>query len=474
MSRHPSPMSDADVVVIGAGLAGLSCGWALAQAGLRVTVCEASAVAGGRARSWNDPGTGDVVDIGPHIVLNKYANMIELLRQLGTAGRIHWQTDKLLTVLDKGRHIPVTMGRGPAPLNFLVNVPRLLPSVSLGKMLSNLRVAWSAMRLGEVDRLALDNLDARTYLTARGVSPSFIDWFWASASMALLNVPPERCSAASLMRLFTQMMGHNDSCFGFPTVGLSELYVPGCVGTIEKVGGSVNLNCPAHGVAREADGRWRVHMGDGPPVRAKACVLAVPPAELAALLPGWPVAQDAARFEPSPYVSCYLWFDRRLGGERFWARPWSPQEYNTDFYDVANIRGYPPDVGSVIATNIIWSHRVDGLTDDAIIAATRRELADFVPGAMQARLTAYAVHRIPMSIPCPHPGTENLRPATLLAPGMFIAGDWTRTGLPACMEGAVRSGWLAADAVLQQRGLAPRFARPVPAVHGLPALLQRP
>src|SRR5690606_39485643 len=98
-------MRDADAIVVGAGLAGLSCGWALAQAGLRVTVCEASAVAGGRARSWNDPGTGDVVDIGPHIFLNKYANMLELLGQLGTAKHIHWQTDKLLTVLDKGRHI---------------------------------------------------------------------------------------------------------------------------------------------------------------------------------------------------------------------------------------------------------------------------------------------------------------------------------------------------------------------------------
>lgn len=467
-------MSDPDVIAVGAGLAGLSCAWALSQSGLRVTACEASAVAGGRARSWNDPGTGDVVDIGPHIVLNKYANMLELLERLGTAERIHWQTDKLLTVLDKGRHIPITMGKGPAPLNFLVNVPRLLPSVSPREMLSNLRLAWSAMRLNETDRLSLDGLDARTYLSDKGVASSFIDWFWASASMALLNVPPERCSAASLMRLFTQMMGHNDSCFGFPTVGLSDLYVPGCVNAMEKAGGQLLLDCQALSISSEADGRWRVETQDGPTLRARACVLALPPAELAALVPDWPLARQAALFEPSPYVSCYLWFDRRLGSERFWARPWSPEEFNTDFYDLAAIRGYPAGAGSLIATNIIWSHRANGLTDDAIIAATRRELAEFAPEAQQARLTAYAVHRIPMSIPCPHPGTESLRPATTLAPGMFVAGDWTRTGLPCCMEGAVRSGWLAADALLQERGLPQRFARPVPALHGLPALLQRP
>src|SRR5690606_4837567 len=130
----------------------------------RVIVCEASAVAGGRARSWNDPGTGDVVDIGPHIFLNKYANMLELLGQLGTAKHIHWQMDKLLTVLDKGRPIPISMGKGPAPLNFLVNVPRLLPSASSGEMLSNLRVAWRAMRLNEAERLELDRIDARAYL----------------------------------------------------------------------------------------------------------------------------------------------------------------------------------------------------------------------------------------------------------------------------------------------------------------------
>nr|MBF0683348.1 FAD-dependent oxidoreductase [Pseudomonas sp.] len=398
-------MRDADAIVVGAGLAGLSCGWALAQAGLRVTVCEASTVAGGRARSWNDSNTGDVVDIGPHIVLNKYANMLALLEQLGTAQYIHWQTDRLLTVLDKGRHIPITMGAGPAPLNFLVNVPRLLPSVSFGEMLSNVRVAWQAMRLNETDRLELDGVCARTYLRSQGVASSFIDWFWASASMALLNVPPEHCSAASLMRLFTQMLGHNDTCFGFPTVGLSELYVPGCIAAIEQSAGSVRTRCQATGVTLESDGFYRVTTLAGEPLRARACVLAVPPAELAQLVAHLPVAQHAARFEPSPYISCYLWFDRRLGAERFWARPWSPEEFNTDFYDLAEIRGYAPGAGSVIATNIIWSHRANGLSDDAIVAATRRELAEFVPSASQANLTAFAVHRIPMSIPCPHPGT---------------------------------------------------------------------
>lgn len=330
------------------------------------------------------------------------------------------------------------------------------------------------MRRGEAALLELDALPGRAYLERQGVDRRFIDWFWASASMALLNVPVERCLAAALMRVAGQMLGHDDARFGFPTVGLGDLYVPGCAAAIRRAGGEVVFQAEARGLIWE-DGRAAgVVLADGRRVRARACVLAVPPAELAGLLPQHPAGRDAARFEPSPYVSCYLWFDRQVGSQPFWARPWSSSVLNTDFYDLSLIRDRGRGEGSLIASNIIWSHRVQGWSDEDIVAATVQEVARFAPQAGHARLLGRSVHRIPMSVPCPYAGTEALRPATDGVAGVALAGDWTRTGLPASMESAVRSGLLAAEHALAACGRGRHsLARPVPPPRGLVAILRR-
>jgi 15-cis-phytoene desaturase len=480
---RPQTSTGPDAVVIGAGIGGLACAGLLAYEGLRVLVIEASEVPGGRARSWRDPGTGDTVDIGPHILLNKYANMRALLERLGTAQRVRWQTEELLTIVDKHRAIHFKVGGLPAPLHYLRNLPRILPSVPMHHLLSNLRLAWRIMRSSASDIRALDGETGRGYLRRMGVHPSFIDWFWASASMALLNLPVEQCSAAALMRLFAQMMGHNDVAFGIPQVGLSDLYAWPCVADIERRGGEVRFGCAA--VALETiDGQVRgAVLGDGTRIHAPV-VLAVPPTALPSLLPAaHPLVARARHFGPSPYISCYLWFDRKLTSTPFWARPWSPDTFNTDFYDLSNVRaavwpnagaaGGSSGQGSMVATNIIWSHRAASLPDEQIIAATLAEIADFTPVARQARLLATAVHRIPMSVPGARPGTETMRPPVCAGPGLFLASDWVDTGLPFCMESATRAGALAAEAVLAERGRRVTLALPAPEPGGLPRLLRR-
>ncbi|MCQ4310819.1 FAD-dependent oxidoreductase [Pseudomonas stutzeri] len=463
-----------DVVVVGSGIAGLSCASLLADAGQRVLVLEASEVPGGRARSWADPATGDSVDIGPHVLLNKYSNMLAMLERFGTSEQVCWQTEELLTVLDKHRHIRFKVGGLPAPMHYLRNLPQILPSVPLRRLLSNVPLAWRTMRSSPGELMALDDRTGYQYLLDNGVSPSFIDWFWASASMAILNLPVEQCSAASLMRLLAQGLGHNDLAFGFPKVGLSDLYAWPAIRCLERHGGEVRFNCAAAGLHRRDDTVAGVTLVGGTVIPAPAVVLAVPPTSISGLLSEeHPLATVAGHFEPSPYISCYLWFDRKLTSARFWARPWSPDSLNTDFYDLSNIRSDMTKSGSMIATNIIWSHRTAGLSDQAIIEATIGEIGDFAPEVHQARLVAAAVHHIPMSIPCAQPGVETARPATRLEKGVFLAGDWVDTGLPFCMESATRAGALAAEAILADQGKLVRLAHPTPVPGGLTKLLRK-
>jgi uncharacterized protein with NAD-binding domain and iron-sulfur cluster len=232
-------------------------------------------------------------------------------------------------------------------------------------------------------------------------------------------------------------------------------------------------------LAATPDGVTGVILADNTLIDARYCIAAVPPGTLREMLPReWaerhPVFRAPSGFEPNPYISSYLWFARKLTREPFWTRVWSPTNLNYDSYDLSNIRAGWADRPSVIASNIIHSGRADGLSDDAIIDATVRELAELVPQAARTPVVHAQVHRIPMAIPCPYPGTERKRPETRTpVRGLLLAGDWTRTGLPASMESAVRSGWLAAEQVLADEGRPQTLAVEVSETKGLAGMLRR-
>jgi hypothetical protein len=201
-----------------------------------------------------------------------------------------------------------------------------------------------------------------------------------------------------------------------------------------------------------------MRLGDGRELAFGSVILAVPPSSLDSLVPGM-VRSHA--FEPSPYKSVYLWFDRPLATERFWAHLWRPDLLNYDFYDLTGIRPSLRGQSSIVASNIIYSHRARDLSDDAIVQATVREIAEFAPEAAHASLRHADVHHIPMAIVAPLVGTEALRPPTMTpVPGLYLAGDWTRTQLPSSMESAVKSGLLAAEAVLEAASRPRRLALP--------------
>ena len=483
-ARHPQAAPGfADVLIAGAGIAGLSCAAALSQAGLRVLVIEAQPHLGGRAASWVDPVTGDMVDIGPHVVTSEHRNFLALLERLGTGAGLLWQAQPLITLLDAGRTLRMRRSRLPPPLHGLPNLPNALRCLSVADLLSNLRVAWHAARLDEASTLALDDMDALGFLRGHGVSERSIRWFWASAMLALLNVPLAHCSAASMMRVFRLLLGRSGYCFAFPTKGLVELYAPGCRRIVEAAGGAVVTSCAVRAVVLDGEGRFAgLATGDGHQFRAPEGVLALPPAALAALaVEGHGgdglrrLTARAARFAPCRYLSTMLWFDRKLTRERFWARVQAAGDLNTDFYDLSNIReGVGADAPSLIAANAIHAGEAWDWSDDRIVARTCEELADFAGPLGDAHLRHARVHRIPLAVPCPAPGTERLRPGTDTGTaGLWLAGDWTATSLPCSMESAARSGALAAEAVAAGRGRALRVALPPPETQGLVAWLRR-
>jgi squalene-associated FAD-dependent desaturase len=454
-----STLEPVDVVVIGAGIAGLTCALALSDHGMRVTVLERSAIAGGRASSWTDDSTGDRVDIGPHIFHCEYRNMLALLDRLGTRQLITWQPGKLLTLASKPHPLRLRHRPLPPPLSI---VPSMLgaPGLSARDYLSMLRTGWNGMTFGEECVAGLDREVALDYFRRQGVSERMIDWWWRFAAMVVTSVPLERCSAASLMRIHAQLSGYRGMHFGFAGVGLGDVYAPAAIAAIEAAGGRVLLDTAVEAITGKVSGESGadgVRLAGGEHIKAAHVVSALPPMDLARILPpGWRQAAPFDRlhaFEASPYVSCYLWFDRPLAIERFVSHLWSRERLNYDFYDLCQIRHGWQRRPTVLASNIIYSHRVHGMSDEAIVKATLAELAEFCPHSSQATLRHARVHRIPMAIPCPTPGFEQLRPAGATGwPGLVLAGDWMQTGLPCTMESAAKSGYMAAETVLRARG----------------------
>lgn len=464
----------ADALVVGAGLAGLRCALALADAGLRVVVLEAAPHAGGRAASWADDTTGLQVDTGPHALTSEHGNFMAMLRRLGTADQVLWQRSPLVTLVDGKGVLRLPSPRLPPPLHGLPLLPRVLTRLSLRDSLSHRAIAWRAARMDERSLRELDADDAHAFLRELGVRPAAIDWFWRSAMLALLNVPLEQCSAAALMRVYRLMIGRSGWHFGFPQLALAQLFVPGACRAVMRSGGQVLFGACVRRL-QLADGRFaRAELEGGHSIAAPQCVLALPPQALATLAGSSdeaalaPLSTAARYFRASPCISTYLWFDRPVTHERFWARAWTCQGLNTAFHDLSNIRSPLAGRGAVIAASAVGPKARDDWDDARIVEQTTQEVREFAPAAREARVMHARVHRTPMTVAQPRPGTEALRPAAATAvPGLWLAGDWTDTALPCSLESATRSGALAAEALLAALGRPVKLSLEAPDTRGL-------
>ncbi|MEZ0227227.1 MAG: FAD-dependent oxidoreductase [Planctomycetota bacterium] len=446
-------MTDTDVLILGGGLAGLTTAIGLRRSGLRVTIVERDRILGGRARSWIDPVTGDPVHIGPHILLTEYPNFLSLLSLLGTRSKVVWQPrERFITMVKGRRKIVMKQAPLPPPLPFVPSVFADPTIPSLDKV-SNFPLTSLVMTMDEADFLRLDALDARTFLEQQGVTRNYIDKFWAFTSMSIMNVPLEVCSAGSLMRFYRRLIGHPGFKVGFPDGGLGDLFAPGSRSLIEKAGGKFVMETTVTELLKHEGRVTGARLSTGEEVRARFVVSTLPPQDLARLVE-WPALSV---FKPCPYVSPYLWFDRKLTRHQFWARTYAKDDLNCDFYDFSNIYSRYPD-RSFIGSNIIYSERAHALSDEEIVRRTLRELSEFLPGTKSAKLLHWAVNRIPMAIHCPSPGTERARPTSSPVPGLLLAGDWIQTRLPSSMESAVFSGWRTAETILDAVGRPEKLA----------------
>jgi squalene-associated FAD-dependent desaturase len=447
--------SAADVVVIGAGCAGLSAAVRLADAGLRVAVVEQAPRLGGRASAFTDRETGERVDNGQHVLFGCYRETYAFLDRVGVASQAPLQPRMRVAMADaKGRSAILAPPDRRPPWHLVEGVLRWR-ALPLRDRLTATRLApllFAARRRGaEPVAAAVDpRQTVSEWLAASGQSPALCAWLWRPLAIAALNESPDVAAAAPFVRVLAELFGPRvaDSAIGMPRVPLDELFGESSRRAIERAGGEIRTKSIAR-VRIDGDGVVRgVRTGDDA-IDAPAVVSAVAWHAIGQIWDGAPPAaiagtiDRAVRIESSPIVTVNLWIDDATLEEPFTGLVDGPMHW---VFDKRAIFGERAGHLSMVASG---ARELAPLGNDAIATLAIDQLRRTLPSLAALPVRRSVVVREPRATFSLAPGPA-WRPGPVTAlRGFYLAGDWTDTGLPATIESAVLSGRRAADALLR-------------------------
>jgi len=449
-------MSD-EVLIIGGGFAGLAAGVALAEAGRSVRVLEQRPHLGGRAYSFIDSRTGSIVDNGQHLIVGCYRQTIQFLKTIGTLDRVNFQSGMSIRFLDAdGRASALDCPRLPSPWHLLLGVLRSDSFTWKEKFeVLGMRRAAASAKLSQNGR---NRLTVDEWLEGLGQSERLRRNFWDLLCIAAMNEDPKVASAEMFDRVLKQALfsSPTDSRLGIPCAGLSDCYTTAAADFIRTRGGRVDVGRGVRDILVSNGVCEGVKLANGETIRANAVLSAAPWHKFVSLLPdsllrSEPSFTNILSLKPAPIININLWFDRRITDLEFVAlrgttvqwlfhkkRSFSAQRHSAS-------EGGPPYISLVLS----GAHAHIRRSKEELLALALRDIQQLLPVARQANLVHSLIIKERFATFSPGVGIDEFRPrcATPVR-GLYLAGDWTNTALPATIEGAVRSGYAAAETML--------------------------
>jgi squalene-associated FAD-dependent desaturase len=457
------------VIVIGGGLAGLAAGVTLAESGWRVRLFEQRPFLGGRATSYVLPD-GEHVDNCQHVTLGCCTNLDDFYRRVGAAGKIKF-FDRLLFLDPQGRQGEMQAGLLPAPFHLTGSFATFAPLNLLDKLsIARAMLDILKTRGKPADIQVEGGISMLEWLRRRGQTQGAIERFWRVVLVSALDEELDRTDARFGVDVFWKAFLSNSTGYrmGVPAVPLANLY-DGCKSEIERRGGEVILRAPVRGLKMENGELTGIRFDEGCEESADAYVFAVPHTALSELLPESVKQSDPSlvnldKIKAAPITGVHFWFDRTVMREPFVTLLDTTTQWifnKTALYADSIGAGKSPAPGQYLQLVISASYDLLQKSRQEIIDLCLAEVCQALPGARKAQLVKATVIKEAAATFSPEPGVDRWRPKQQTAiPRLFLAGDWTATGWPATMEGAVRSGYLAAEALLQAEGTPRRFLQP--------------
>ncbi|MGA8273023.1 MAG: hydroxysqualene dehydroxylase HpnE [Candidatus Sulfotelmatobacter sp.] len=447
------------IAIAGGGLAGLAAACALADSGCRVTVFERRPYLGGRASSYEHPGTGEVVDNCQHVLFRVCTNLIEFYRRIGVEDQIRWYED--MTFIEPGGRTSVMRASAlPAPLH---TAPSFLHFPFLGAK----------------DKLVISRAIAALTLTAQlDTGESFLAWcrrhhqteaaierFWKPILVSALSEHLDRISISYAAQVVRESMKSPPARhMGVPSLPLTDLYNK-AGDHIRARGGEIRLRTSLETFLPEAS-HVQIRLTGADTNKEEKdneesfdyLILALPFNTIDRVLPDIPSAvplrENLTHFESCPITGIHLWFDRQitdLDHAVLLDRTIQWMFHKSRLLSTRSSAGANTEpTGSYIELVVSASNSLIDKSRSEIVDLALNEVREFFPAARAATLLKSTVIKEVHATYSPRPGIDAHRPPQSTAwPRVFLAGDWTATGWPATMEGAVRSGYLAAESLLR-------------------------
>lgn len=443
------------VVVIGGGFAGVGAACRLAGDGHDVLLLERAPRLGGRAASVYLRDVNEVVDVGQHVLMRCCTATQGFLLRIKAASAVRFQPELSVPMVHRGRVSTLRSSLLPGPLHLAPSLLAYRP-LPVRERLAVLRAGFALLIGGR--RRGVRFAD---WLRAHGQHETAIERLWDPICIATLNASAGDVSVRAARQVFHEgILRREGAGLGLFTKPLGEVFTA-ARRYIEDRSGAVRTSAGVRRILVHRGIIRGVELSDGETIEAPVVIVAIPPWDVGKVLPDWAAVSsgDASKLVWAPIVNVHLWFDRPVMEHPFLTVVDSPVQ---TVFDVTGRhaatrsrsgesdplgRGLPESrrADDIVGAHVVLSQSAAASWIDRPINEVFQELfaalGDVLPTIREARLVHRLVIRRPRATFVPSPGSTRLRPVTKTSvQGLYLAGDWTATGWPSTIEGAIRSG----------------------------------